>query len=65
VVTDGTCLVTKGIHESPSVTLTMSDETWLGLVNKQTSGMQAFMSGQLKASGDIMLAQRVEQLFQF
>jgi putative sterol carrier protein len=27
------------------------------------NGMQAFMSGQLKATGDIMLATRVEQMF--
>ncbi len=63
VVKDGACQVNEGTHEAPSVTLTMSDETWLGIVNKQTNGMQAFMSGQLKATGDIMLAQRVEQLF--
>ena len=62
-VKDGTCEVTEGSHDSPSVTLTMSAETWLGIVNKETNGMQAFMSGELKASGDIMLAQRIEQLF--
>lgn len=48
---------------SPSVTLTMSGETWIGMVNKEVNGMQAFMSGQLKASGNIMLAQRIEQIF--
>ena len=63
VVKDGACQVNEGTHDAPSVTLTMSAETWLGIVNKQTNGMQAFMSGQLKATGDIMLAQRVEQLF--
>jgi putative sterol carrier protein len=63
VVKDGACQVNEGAHGSPSVTLTMSGATWLGIVNKQTNGMQAFMTGQLKASGDIMLAQRIEQLF--
>jgi acyl dehydratase len=63
IVKDGACQVDEGVHESPTVTLTMSAETWLGIVNKQTNGMQAFMSGQLKATGDIMLAQRIEQLF--
>jgi hypothetical protein len=53
----------EGTHDSATVTLTMSGETWLGMVNKQVNGMQAFMSGKLKASGDIMLAQRIEQLF--
>lgn len=63
IIKDGTCEIKEGTHASPSVTLTMSAETWLGMVNKEVNGMQAFMSGQLKASGDIMLAQRIEQLF--
>jgi putative sterol carrier protein len=63
IIKDGTCQVQEGTHESPSVTLTMSSETWLGMVNKEINGIQAFMDGQLKASGDIMLAQRIEQLF--
>ena len=63
IVKDGACQVQEGTHESPTVTLTMSGETWVGMCNKEVNGMQAFMSGQLKASGDIMLAQRIEQLF--
>jgi putative sterol carrier protein len=63
IIKDGACQVEEGTHDSATVTLTMSGETWLGMVNKQVNGMQAFMSGQLKASGDIMLAQRIEQLF--
>ena len=63
IVKDGACQIQEGTHDSPTVTLTMSGETWLGMVNKEINGMQAFMSGQLKASGDIMLAQRIEQLF--
>jgi putative sterol carrier protein len=62
-IKDGTCQLQEGSHESPTVTLTMSAETWLAIVNKETNGMQAFMSGQLKVSGDIMLAQRIEQIF--
>ena len=63
VIKDGACQVQEGTHDSPTVTLSLSDETWVGMVNKQVNGMQAFMSGQLKVSGDIMLAQRIEQLF--
>ena len=65
VIKDGACEISEGTHESPSVTLTMSAETWLGIVNRELNGMQAFLSGKLKASGDIMLAQRIEQLFRF
>jgi len=62
-IKDATCQVKEGTHDTPTVTLTMSSETWLGIVNKTLNGMQAFMSGQLKVSGDIMLSQRIEQLF--
>ncbi len=63
VIKGGTCQVNEGVHEAASVTLTLSAETWLGMVNKEVDGIQAFMSGQLKADGDIMLAQRITQLF--
>ncbi len=62
-IKDGTCTVTQGTHPSPTVTLSMSDETWLGMVNKETSGVKAFMTGKLKVKGDIMLAQRIYDLF--
>jgi len=62
-IKDGACQIQEGSHDSPTVTLTMSSETWLSMVNKEINGMQAFMSGQLKVSGDMMLAQRIEQLF--
>jgi len=62
-IKDEACQVQEGTHDSPTTTLTMSAETWLGIVNKTLNSMQAFMSGQLKATGDIMLSQRIEQLF--
>lgn len=65
LIKDGTCQIQEGSHENPSVRLTMSVDTWLSMVNKEINGIQAFMSGQLKVSGDIMLAQRIEQLFSF
>jgi putative sterol carrier protein len=62
-VKDGACTVNEGAHDAPSVTLTMAGETWLAMVNKELNGMQAFMSGKLKAAGDIMLAQRFASIF--
>jgi putative sterol carrier protein len=64
-INDGTCRIEEGSHANPSVRLTMSVDTWLAMVNRKINGMQAFMSGQLKVNGDIMLAQRLEQLFRF
>ncbi len=62
-IKDGNCEVKEGSHDSPTATLSMSAETWLAIVNKKLNAMQAFMGGQLKASGDIMLASRIEQMF--
>jgi len=64
-IKDGACEINEGTHDAPTTTLTMSGETWLGMVNGEINGMQAFMSGQLKVSGDIMLAQRIPELFPF
>lgn len=64
-VKSGTCEVQEGKAASPTVTLTMSSDTWLGMVNKQINGIQAFMSGKLKLNGDMLLAQRIPDLFRF
>jgi putative sterol carrier protein len=62
-VKDAICQVQEGTHDAPTVTLTMSSEDWLAMVNKELNPMQAFMSGQLSVSGDMMLAQRIPELF--
>jgi putative sterol carrier protein len=64
-VKDGTCQVQQGKAASPTVTLTMASDTWLGMVNKQINGIQAFMTGKLKLNGDMLLAQRIPDLFKF
>lgn len=62
-VKDKACAVESGIHASPTVSLTLADEDWLAMCNGQLDGMSAFMSGKLKATGDIMSAQRLPSLF--
>ncbi len=65
IIKDGACEVQEGPHDDPSVTMAMSTETWMGIVNKELNGIQAFMSGKLKVSGDMMLAQKYQSLFSF
>jgi putative sterol carrier protein len=64
-IKEGKCRIQEGSHASPTAKLSMSGKTFLSIVNKQTSGMQSFISGNLRASGDIILAQRVPELFSF
>lgn len=63
IVKDNTCQVVEGAYASPNVTLTMADVDWLAMCNGTLNGMTAFMTGKLKASGDIMAAQRIPSLF--
>lgn len=63
VINDGTLDIQEGTHESPSVTLMTDARTFERLINKELSGMQAVMSGKIKARGDIMLASRLTRLF--
>ncbi|MDR9424773.1 MAG: SCP2 sterol-binding domain-containing protein [Marinobacter sp.] len=63
VINDGTCKLAEGPHDDPSVTLIMNSETLKGIVSGETDGMQAFMAGQLRAEGDMMLATKLGELF--
>lgn len=62
-LSDGKCRVEEGTIDSPKVTITTSAGTWLAMVNQEMSGMQAVMSGKLKAQGDTMLAQKIPLIF--
>lgn len=64
VIKDGTCTKHEGPHDDPSVTLIMNSETLQGIVSGETDGMQAFMAGQLRAEGDMMLATKLGELFE-
>lgn len=63
VIEDGTKDIQQGDHDAPTVTITTDVETLLGTSNGSINGMQAFMSGKLKATGNIILAQKMQALF--
>jgi putative sterol carrier protein len=41
----------------------MTDKDWVALCKGELNAVMAFMTGKLKAKGDIMLAQRMTKLF--
>ncbi len=62
-IKDGTCAVAQGDNDDANVTLIMDSETFKGIASGETDGMQAFMAGQLRAEGDMMLAMKLSELF--
>jgi len=63
LVQNGTCLVKEGVHADPHVTLSMTGEDCIKVLNGQLSGMTMAMSGRLQVTGDIGLAMQLKSLF--
>ncbi len=62
-VADGACTAVQGNAEPARVTLGMALPDFLRFLTGQLDGMQAFMTGKLKLSGDMMFAQTMQQWF--
>ncbi len=62
-VKDSECSVAEGKAEEPTVTLIMDAQTLEEVMSGETDGMQAFMTGRIKAEGDVMLATKLAVLF--
>ncbi len=62
-VDDGAMTVAEGPTPSPSATLKMSAENYVKMANGELNGAMAFMKGQLKVTGNVMLAQKMQAIF--
>ena len=62
-VADGRCQTERGSAENPRVTIRIGLADFLRLVAGRLNGMQAFMSGKLKVSGDLFFAQTYQAWF--
>jgi putative sterol carrier protein len=62
-IADGTLDVVDGGVDSPTTTLTMSADDFVGLVNGQVNAMAAFMQGKIKLQGDMGLAMKFQSIF--
>jgi putative sterol carrier protein len=65
IIKDGAIEVKEGKHESPTTTILMSAEDFVGLIQGKVNAMLAYTSGKLKIEGDLMKSQLIEKLFKF
>ena len=62
-IAGGTCELFEGGVESPTSTLVMSAEDFVGMVNGTVNAMAAFMQGRIKLQGDMGLAMKFQTIF--
>lgn len=62
-VADGAAELVNERHPTPTVSQTCGTDLFLSMVNYEIDGMQAFMSGRLKMSGDMNVAMKIYELF--
>lgn len=62
-IQDQNCEVKPGEHPDPNVTLITSAATMVNIINGETDGMSAFLTGKLRAEGNVMLATKLSKLF--
>jgi putative sterol carrier protein len=62
-VSDGAMVVAEGPAAEPSATLKMSAENYVKMANGELNGAMAFMKGQLKVTGNVVLAQKMQAIF--
>ncbi|MDO6562511.1 SCP2 sterol-binding domain-containing protein [Amphritea sp. 1_MG-2023] len=55
--------VALGEHQDPDITLITSSQTFIKVVTGDKDGMSAYLSGQLRAEGNVMLATRLSKFF--
>jgi putative sterol carrier protein len=63
VIEDGACTVTKQPVRDPKLAMTMDPVTFLKVVSGDGNPMMMFMTGKIKAKGDLGLAANVAKLF--
>jgi putative sterol carrier protein len=63
VIENGACTVTNQPVRDPKLTMTMDPVTFLKVVSGDGNPMMLFMTGKVKAKGDLGLAAQVARLF--
>jgi putative sterol carrier protein len=63
IIRDRTCTVVEGVADSANATVQMDAADYVALATGRLSSMKAFMTGRVKASGDVSLLKRMDRWF--
>jgi putative sterol carrier protein len=59
----GECASEYGVHDDPNLVLHLNEATLIRIISGEQDGMSAFMKGELRAEGNVMLATRLGKVF--
>jgi putative sterol carrier protein len=62
-IKDSQCTVNQGIDPSPKLTLSAAGTDAVKVLTGEMDGMQAFMQGKLRLTGDMSLAMKLLSMF--
>ncbi len=62
-IANQTCERGRGGVEKPDIIINMKDADWIAVAEGKLDAMNAFMTGKVKVTGDMMLAMRLQNLF--
>ena len=62
-VNDGAMSKEQGVHDNPDVTITISADNYVKLINGKLNGAFAVMTRKLKVRGNVMLAKKMDEIF--
>ena len=62
-IKDGKVNVERGTNPAPKMTLSADSSDYVKIFTGELDGMQAFMQGQVRLTGDLNLAMKLMQMF--
>lgn len=65
IVEDDKCRVREGGDDNPNVTFTIAEKDCVEMLTGALSGHEAFFTGRLLVTGDLLLAQKFDNLFKY
>lgn len=62
-IKDGALEIQNALHENPNLTITVAAQDYIDVSTGKLNAQLAFMTGKLKAKGDLGLAMKMPKLF--